>query len=504
MNSRSLQSSRCVPGIALAAGIGLTIAPAAAQCAAPWQTFGAGMDTTVHVLAVHPNGDLIAGGLFTTAGGVAASSIARWDGTAWSALGQGVYAGVNALATLSNGDLVVGGDFILAGGVLRQGIARWNGTTWSGLGPGMNGSVNALVVLPNGDLVAGGTFTTAGTAAAAGVALWNGSSWSAVGSGFSGWVHALAVLANGDLVAGGVFLSLGGVGANGIARWDGNGWSTLGTGMGGAFFPTVHSLAVQPGGGLIAGGDFGTAGATSANNIARWNGVAWERLGSGVDASVFALTVLPDGVLVAGGGFYSAGGMNVSHLARWNGMAWSAVGAGANDDVQALTMLPGGDLALGGNFTAIGGSSAGAIARLTTSCLATTEVYGAGCMGGAGPLNLAVRQLPRIGGTFEALATTLPITAFPIGAYSFQPLALPMPAVHPLGMPGCTLLVGDDILLLFPSSGGSALTSLAIPGALALVGATFYHQVVLVERAGVGEIAALTSTNALRATIGAL
>jgi len=69
------------------------------------------------------------------------------------------------LAVLANGDLVAGGDFTTAGGVSANRIARWNGTSWSALGSGMNGGVNALTTLPDGDLVAGGGFSVVNGAA---------------------------------------------------------------------------------------------------------------------------------------------------------------------------------------------------------------------------------------------------------------------------------------------------------------------------------------------------
>ena len=43
---------------------------------------------SVYALAVSGT-DLYAGGHFTTAGGVTANYIAKWDGSAWSALGSG-------------------------------------------------------------------------------------------------------------------------------------------------------------------------------------------------------------------------------------------------------------------------------------------------------------------------------------------------------------------------------------------------------------------------------
>jgi hypothetical protein len=130
----------------------------------------------VRALAVLPNGDLVAGGVFTTAGGVAASRIARWDGTSWSPLGSGLGAALNdsvfALATRPDGGLVAGGLFSSAAGSTVNHIARWNGATWVPLGSGMNNGVLALASLPSGDLVAGGQFTSAGGVVSAYWAHW--------------------------------------------------------------------------------------------------------------------------------------------------------------------------------------------------------------------------------------------------------------------------------------------------------------------------------------------
>src|SRR5205823_3890290 len=69
--------------------------------------------------------DLYAGGHFSTAGGVSASRIAKWDGSAWSALGSGANGIVWALAVSGRGsDLYAGGDFTTAGGVSASRIAR--------------------------------------------------------------------------------------------------------------------------------------------------------------------------------------------------------------------------------------------------------------------------------------------------------------------------------------------------------------------------------------------
>ncbi|MDM8006914.1 MAG: hypothetical protein QUV05_12315, partial [Phycisphaerae bacterium] len=250
------------------------------------------------------DGKLIAGGVFTTAGGVAASRVASWDGSSWSPLGSGmsadgtVYVCVYAL-TVYDGKLIAGGYFTTAGGVPANCIASWDGSSWSSLGSGMSSDgyvyVWALTVY-DGKLIAGGFFTTAGGVAANNIASWDGSSWSPLGSGMNDEVYALTVY-DGKLIAGGWFTLAGGVAANFIASWDGISWSPLGSGMSGR----VDALTVYDGQ-LIAGGDFTTAGDVAANCIASWDGSSWSPLGSGMNDEVYALTVY-DGKLIAGGWF---------------------------------------------------------------------------------------------------------------------------------------------------------------------------------------------------------
>jgi hypothetical protein len=362
---------------------------------AAWAALGSGMNNdifgnvSVAVLSVFDDGGepaLYAGGTFTTAGGLPASRIARWDGSSWSAAGSGVSieqgtSAVRALAVYDDGSsgaaLHAGGIFTNAGGLTADHIARWNGLAWSTLGIGTNGPVFALTVHDDGggpDLYAGGGFTTVSGVTANRIARWDGSSWSPLGSGMSGGsVFALAAYDDGggpDLYAGGGFTSAGGVAASSIARWNGSAWSALGSGMSGG---PVFALAVFDDGGgptLYAGGGFFAAGGVAASNIARWNGSAWSALGSGVGGgSVNALAVFDDGsgpALYVGGSFSSAGGVPATGIARWNGSAWSALGSGVGGSVFALAVHDdGGGLALyaGGFFFTDGGGPANFIAR---------------------------------------------------------------------------------------------------------------------------------------------
>jgi hypothetical protein len=84
------------------------------------------MDSSVNSIAIDSD-YVYAGGDFTTAGGVTANGIARWNGTSWSALGSGVDTDVQSLAFAPNGDLYAGGYFSTAGGEPADFIARWDG-----------------------------------------------------------------------------------------------------------------------------------------------------------------------------------------------------------------------------------------------------------------------------------------------------------------------------------------------------------------------------------------
>ena len=320
-----------------------------------WSAFSSGVDSASHwdayVRALAVSGtNLYAGGHFTTAGDVAATNIAQWNGRAWSALGSGLgndYASVSALA-LSGTDLYAAGGFSMAGEVPANAIAKWNGSAWSALGSGLGGWAHALAV--NGtNLYAGGDIGTVGGPPANDIAKWDGGGWSPLGSGMDYAVNAL-VTSGTDLYAGGYFTTAGGVVATNIAKWDGSAWSALGSGMGGDnSFPSVYALAVS-GTDLIAAGQFTTAGGVPANNVAIYHGGVWSALGSGKDGLVYALAM--NGTdLYAGGWLPNAAGGPAEGIAAWNWSAWSALGSGLpGGTVWALAADGVGHLFVGGDF----------------------------------------------------------------------------------------------------------------------------------------------------------
>lgn len=233
------------------------------------------------------NGDLVAAGSFTTVGGQTVNHIARWDGEQWHPFASGGQIGVFSISTavvalaVWNGQLIAAGGFTTAGGQTVNRIARWDGSAWHpftsggqiGVGP-LHQPVYALVVW-NGDLIVGGSFHTAGGQTVNQIARWDGTSWhpflagGQIGmGGTEGWVLALTNW-NEDLVAGGVFITAGGQSVFGIARWDGMGWHPFVSGGQNGVVFGVWSVAVHNDD-LVVGGDFTTAGGQAVNRIAIW------------------------------------------------------------------------------------------------------------------------------------------------------------------------------------------------------------------------------------------
>ncbi len=330
------------------------------------------------------------GGQFASAG---AGRVGRLSNGAWGPIAQAdgyVYA-----LSVQSGSLYAGGDFVNIGGAHAAGVARWDGSFWSSLGAGIGGSgpagfpvVYALCPFDDGSgpaLYVGGYFFSADGNPAACIARWTGQAWQTlpgVGGSPFGVVYALAVHDDGHgpaLYMGGQFSRAGGVEANNIARWNGTAWEPLAAGVSGVVF----SLCSWHGPGpsvLCAGGTFSAAGGNPAFNIASWDGAGWSALGAGLGTATAQVRGLatehPDGsgALYAGGQFQVGSGANVG---RWDGTAWMPVGIGTSSRVIALqstTEAFGPALYAGGQFATAGGYTTPDFARwMCVSCYANCD-----------------------------------------------------------------------------------------------------------------------------------
>lgn len=337
-----------------------------------WKSLGGGMNGNVFVLD-SSNGNLYAGGLFTTAGGNSANYVAVWNGVSWSSLGAGLsngsgYTGVYAM-TNYNGNLVVAGRFRKAGGVSANNIALWNGSSWSALGKGLAGagiSVSALAVY-NGNLYAGGIFDSAGGNLVNGIAEWNGVNWNSVGGGVTGGSISLfsgiasLVVYQGNLYAGGSFSFAGINPVSNIAYWNGSTWSALKAGItGSGNYDPVETMAIL-GGNLYVGGSFTNAGGNVTNNIAYWNGSQWTGLQNGTASNdiysglINTMKVFSN-TLYLGGHFTSSGGSSANGIATYNGTSWGTLGSGVSGNNPYVLSLDvyNSNIYIGGSFTSPG------------------------------------------------------------------------------------------------------------------------------------------------------
>ncbi|MBH8557790.1 T9SS type A sorting domain-containing protein [Hymenobacter negativus] len=393
-----------------------------------------GLNAVVYDLAVAPNGDLYACGGFSQAGGAPANYVARWNGTAWNSPGMGGAVsfgyGPRALAIASSGEVYVSGTLVTAGATTSTTVATWNGTAWN-LVPGAP-SVNKIVTTPAGDLYVGGYFSQAGGAPVNNIARLAGGTWSALGpgvglglhgyAGFDVSVQAVVVAPSGLVYVGGAFRLAGGTLANNVACWDGNNWQALGAGPTNGTNATVKALAVAPNGDVYVGGEFTLAGGAVANRVARWNGTAWNALGSGAAngfnyGAVNGLALAPTGELYAGGSFDRAGNnIYANGIAKWDGTAWSAMGTGlgsggtySTGEVAAVAVAPNGTVYAGGSFSRSKRGPTDFIARWSGTAwvaLATGSYYDVG--GPVSALAVAANGDLYVGGDFT-LANAVPV-----------------------------------------------------------------------------------------------
>jgi hypothetical protein len=316
-----------------------------------------------HTLAMFDDGGgpaLYVGGSFSNAGGKEAHNIAKWDGRDWSALaggvsGQAANQGVFALAVFDDGSspaLYAGGIFDTAGGAPAQTIARWNGQTWTEVGGGLavktwNGYpiVMDMLVFPHHGrdaLLVGGNFSHAGSVPTQALVAWDGAAWTHLNVDPVYGVQTMVVWCNPlnvNLLAieGVAQGSLGGVGV-----WDGDSFSLLGQ----LPFQTDRQLAAFDDGIDATPGLYITRRGPEGQGLLRWSGNGWEQqpgaLSGGsapyaphIHALVPARNRLqPDGqsVLLVAGDFESINSQPSVDLALWVAAPTVPVQGDANDD----------------------------------------------------------------------------------------------------------------------------------------------------------------------------
>lgn len=457
-------------------------------CPGAWSALGAGASTGAAMVTL-PGGDVMI------------ADLGRYNPSTntWTALPSRTNGAVSALAVTASGDVIAGGTFTTAGGVPARNIARYSPSTglWSALGAGTNSTVYSLVVLPGGDVIAGGNFSAAGGVTTRGVARCNlaTNTWSAMGSGLAGgnsggvpYAYALALLPGGDVVVAGDFFAAGGFSAGAFARYN----PTTQTWLAGVSSPnvvgTIYALAVLPGGDVIAAGGSANPNFTGGPfMMARCNMTTntWTGLGSYTSGVAAALSVLPSGDVIVGGSFAIAGGVTANGIVRCNPNTnvWTPLGSGvavqnqSTANVFSVLALPNGDLLASGNFNSAGGVAASGIARYA--------------FGRPGP---SITTQPSPQSTCVSGTTTFTVAAANTGAVSYQWQWQPETSAAWTNLTNGTNISQGQALLEVTGAASSTLSAQAVaapPGDLAV-------RCIVTSIAGCGSV----TSNAAALTVG--
>ncbi len=222
--------------------------------------------------AIVYDGELVVFGWFDTIEGIAANSIATWNGTSWSRFDTTKWYQPIVSAIEYKGELYIGGNMSNYNGTMDR-LARWNGTKWLPVGNGIRGglaSVGSFEIYDD-DLYIGGGFQVAQGNPGNCVARWDGTQWKDAGIGMTSSnavIHDLQIYDN-HLYACGQFLQMGNLPVKGIAKWDGSKW--CGLGQDAQPNHTITCMAVYNNE-LYIGGPFKTIDGDTMNYVAKWIG----------------------------------------------------------------------------------------------------------------------------------------------------------------------------------------------------------------------------------------
>jgi len=183
------------------------------------------------------------------------------------------------MAVQPDGKILVGGYFTALQGANRNGIARLNanGSLDNSFNPGTGANaVTSVALQPDGKVIIGGGFTTVNDTARSGIARLNadGSLDSSFnpGTGVNGTVYSVASQPDGKVLMGGSFTSVNGTNRPNIARLNAEGSLDSSFNPGTGPNAKVSSIALQPNGKVLIGGDFSTVNGVVRLQVARLYG----------------------------------------------------------------------------------------------------------------------------------------------------------------------------------------------------------------------------------------
>lgn len=339
--------------------------------------------TSYSSIALQPDGKIILGGAFGSLGGTIRHNVLRLhdDGSLDSSFDPDMTTGIHG--RISSIDIQADGK-ILLGGVFRAN--RWHltrlevdGSFDPSFDPGTTGfnyGPNCAVIQPDGKTIIGGRFTSFNNSARNGIARLDldGSLDASFdpGTGVDKYVQTLAIQPDGKILVGGDFCTYNDQYSGGdIFRVHPNGALDTSFQYQSGIGYGVNAIEVQPDGRIIYSG-YNLGYGSYPNWITRVfpNGTldASFQPDTGLVYTVWCSALQPDGKVIIGGGFFRINGHERWNIARLNqdGSLDTTFnpGWGANGMVTNIVLDDFGRILIGGNFTSVDSVAHGHIARL--------------------------------------------------------------------------------------------------------------------------------------------
>jgi uncharacterized delta-60 repeat protein len=350
--------------------------------------------TTANAIVFQPNGKIVVGGSVSSRPGAARLNS---DGSLETHVlsSTTLNGSVTSVAPQSDGGIVVGGSFsyIVGTGPYYNGYniirAKADGSwdsSFLGNGGGPNGSVNGIAIQDNQIVIVGNfdtyRFGTTPTTVSFMARLNSDSTldglfWPTANGIGPDWTVNTVVLNGGSIYIGGAYSSYAGW-RGGVTRLYPNGAYDI-PGPGFMVDDTlgsngVRSLAVQPDGKTIIGGDFTTYLYISRHSIIRINSDGtldspFGIPGDGANGSIYAIALQLDGKILIGGDFTMYNGTSRNHIARLNtdgsiDLSFLTTGSGTDGTVYALAVQTDGMILIGGSFTHYNDTACSGIIRV--------------------------------------------------------------------------------------------------------------------------------------------
>lgn len=348
-----------------------------------------GTGSQVESVALQPDGKVLVGGWFINWGGSGHARIVRLnaDGSLDTSFDPGAGANDIVFSTVvqPDGKVLIGGGFTTYNGTARNRIARLNtdGSLDNGFDPisGVYGLVRSVVLQPNGRILIGGEVLSYDGVPRGKLARINAdatldTTFNPGGLPFlGGQIYSMALQPDGKVLVGGEFSGFSGMPRKSIVRLDADGSVDIGFDPGSGFngaFGQIYSMALQPDGKVIVGGAFDSYDGTPCSNIIRLNtdgslDTGFDP-GTGANLIVWSTVVQPDGKIIIGGQFTNYNGTTRNRIARLNadGSLDSGFdpGSGANTNIRTVALQPDGKILIGGDFGNYDGVPRGMVARI--------------------------------------------------------------------------------------------------------------------------------------------